>query len=72
MYLGVSAIAVTVTPLTSTPSISPESTWKTSAARQWSLSAPIASDAVHGHTTSHEQFSKYRPSMLHAMRTPPG
>ena len=36
------------------------------------VGAQVASDAVHGHGTSHGQFSKYRPSILHAMRTPPG
>src|SRR5439155_9119026 len=33
-------------------------------------SAPNVSDAVHGHTTSHEQFSKYRPSTLQATVAP--
>ena len=58
MTFGVSPTAATVSPLTSMPSTSPESTWKTSTTWQRSWSAPSASDAVHGHITSHEQFSK--------------
>jgi hypothetical protein len=64
---GVSIIAATVRPLTSTPSTSSASTWNSRKAFQRARSAPKSSDTVHGHDTSQEQFSKYWPSSFHAM-----
>jgi len=56
---GVSATTMTVRSLTSTPSTSPRSTWNASTTLQRSWSAGMVSpDVVHGHTMSHEQFSK--------------
>ena len=55
---GVSATAATVSPLTSVPSTSPSTTWKTSTTLQRSYEAPNASDAVQGQMTSQEQVSK--------------
>jgi hypothetical protein len=58
MTLGVSPTARMLKPLTSTPSISPESMWKTRTGVQRSTSAPRESEIVHGYGTSQGQFSK--------------
>ena len=67
---GVSATAATVSPLTSIPSTSPSLTLNTSVTLQRSCVAPSASDAVQGHTTSHEHVSKYEPSSFQDMPPP--
>ena len=61
---GVSATAASVRPLTSVPSMSPLSRWKTSVTLHRSSVAPSASDAVHGQTTSHEQVYEIGPREL--------
>jgi hypothetical protein len=61
---GVSAIAATLRPATSVPSISPSRMSKTSVTRQKSYVAPWSSDRLHGHISSHEQVSTYSPVML--------
>src|SRR5947209_972906 len=66
--LGVSATAATARPLTSVPSTSPLLTLNTSVTRQRSWVALSANEAVHGHTTSHEQVSKYDPSSFQDMK----
>src|SRR5262249_855265 len=72
MTFGVSATAATVRPLTSVPSTSPFLTWNTRTTLQRSYVAPNGNDAVHGHTTVHEQVSKYDPSSFQDIPPPNG
>ena len=57
MTFGVSAIAATLSPPTSVPSISPSRMLKTSVTRQKSYVAPWSSERLHGHISSHEHVS---------------
>src|SRR5690348_613285 len=68
---GVSRKMAKFRPLTSTPSISPESTWYARSARhRSSVASAVNPDQVHGHTSSHEHDSKYVPSSRQAMAAP--
>ena len=57
MTFGVSAIAATLSPPMSVPSISPSRMLKTSVTRQKSYVAPWSNDRLHGHISSHEHVS---------------
>src|SRR5215469_3227484 len=69
---GVSRKSAKFSPPTSTPSISPLSTWYVNKALQRSSVAfPVKADHVHGHTASQEHDSKYVPVKLQAIMNPP-
>ena len=57
MTFRVSAIAATLSPAMSVPSISPSRILKTSVTRQKLYVAPWSIDKLHGHMSSHEQVS---------------
>src|SRR5260370_30319881 len=70
---GVSRKRAKLRPPTSTPSISPDSTWYASSARhRSSVAFAVSADQVHGQTASHEHDSKYVPSSRQDIAPPRG
>src|SRR5216684_1058789 len=70
---GVSRNKAKLRPLTSTPSISPDSTWYASSARhRSSVAFAVNADQVHGQIASHEHDSKYLPSSCQVIAPPRG